>query len=61
MPSFEEVFSKVLGRFGRYGRWAGRGIVIASTVGLVVGWLGCEPCAVAQLIVQLCTPSYLQS
>ncbi|ORX34982.1 hypothetical protein BD324DRAFT_582450 [Kockovaella imperatae] len=38
--SFEEVFGRVTGRFGRYGRWAGRGIVMLSTTGLVVPWLG---------------------
>lgn len=42
VSTFEDVFAKATGEYGRYGRWGGTAFVICSTVGLLVGWLGSE-------------------
>ncbi|KAL7420299.1 hypothetical protein Q5752_005268 [Cryptotrichosporon argae] len=38
--SFEDVFAACAAKHGKYGLWGGRVFVVASTMGLVVGWLG---------------------
>lgn len=39
MSSFEEIFASVAGRFGQYGRWAGRAAVIVACIGMLISWL----------------------
>jgi hypothetical protein len=48
VPTFEDVFASVTGRYGRYGQWAGRAAVITSTLGLLVGWMESESIVPAQ-------------
>ncbi|CAD6583533.1 MAG: hypothetical protein TREMPRED_003587 [Tremellales sp. Tagirdzhanova-0007] len=40
VPSFEEVFASVTGKYGGGGLWAGRAAVIIAATGVLVGWLG---------------------
>ncbi|WVQ85530.1 hypothetical protein IAT38_007696 [Cryptococcus sp. DSM 104549] len=39
VPSFEEVFATVTGKFGLYGLWAGRVAVTIAVLGMLVSWL----------------------
>lgn len=42
VPSFEDVFANVMGKYGRAGVWGGRVVVMLSVIGLLVGWLESE-------------------
>ncbi|WWD22812.1 hypothetical protein CI109_107306 [Kwoniella shandongensis] len=39
VPSFEDVFATVTGKYGKYGLWAGRAAVVIGVVGMLVSWL----------------------
>ncbi|WVO17885.1 hypothetical protein L204_105583 [Cryptococcus depauperatus] len=39
VPSFEDVFATVTGKYGKYGVWGGRIAVVIAVLGMLVSWL----------------------
>lgn len=40
VPSFEDVFATVTGKYGKYGLWGGRVATLIAVLGMLVSWLG---------------------
>ncbi|OWZ63126.1 hypothetical protein AYX14_03681 [Cryptococcus neoformans] len=40
VPSFEDVFANVTGKYGKYGLWGGRLATLIAVLGMLVSWLG---------------------